>query len=130
MLQDMQTAYHAGAKYIVVFDYPETNPYGILTSDQFSAMENFWSQMHSSLNGTFGTLNAQAAFVLPQDYGWGVRTPTDKIWGIWNSDALSPTIWSNLNQLLSVYGLRLDIIYNDTAFNFQEKYSKIYYWNT
>ena len=46
MLADMLTAYHAGAKYIVVFNYPtypSTNPYGILTSDQFNAMKNFWN---------------------------------------------------------------------------------------
>ena len=129
MLQNMLTAYRAGAKYIVIFNYPETNPYGNLTPDQFSAMEEFWDQTHSSQNSTFGTANAQAALVLPEDYGWGMRTPTDKIWGIWNSDALSPVIWNKMNQLLSTYGLRLDIIYNDTAFNLEEKYSRIYYWN-
>jgi hypothetical protein len=67
------------------------------------------------------------ALVLPKDYGWGMRTPNDKIWGLWNSDALSPIIWTKMNQLLNTYGLRLDIIYNDTTFNFEEKYSKIYY---
>ena len=50
MLTDMLTAYRAGAKYIIVFNYPtypETNPYGILTEDQFDAMKNFWNQIHS-----------------------------------------------------------------------------------
>jgi hypothetical protein len=130
MLQDMLTAYHAGAKYIVVFDYPiypYANPYGILTEDQFDAMKDFWNQIHSGQGSTFGTTNAQVALVLPKDYGWGMRTPNDKIWGLWNSDALSPIIWTKMNQLLNTYGLRLDIIYNDTTFNFEEKYSKIYY---
>lgn len=130
MLQDMLNAYHAGAKYIVIFNYPETNSYGNLTPDQFRAMQEFWSQTKSNLKNTFGTASAQVAFVLPADYGWGLRTPTDKIWGIWNADAISPIIWTNMNQLLSTYGLRLDIIYNDTAFNFAGKYSKIYPWNT
>ena len=132
MLQDMLTAYHAGAKYIAVFNYPtypNTNPCGILTEDQFEAMKNFWNQINSNQKSTFGTANAQAALVLPNDYGWGMRTSTDKIWGLWNSDALSPVIWSKMNQLLNTYGLRLDIIYNDTAFNFEGKYSDIYYWN-
>jgi hypothetical protein len=132
MLQEMLTAYYAGAKYIVVFDYPvypEANPYGILTQDQFDAMKDFWNQIHSEQGSAFGTANAQAALVLPKDYGWGMRTPNDKIWGLWNSDALSPLIWTNMNQLLNTYGLRLDIIYNDTTFNFEEKYSRIYYWN-
>jgi hypothetical protein len=35
-----------------------------------------------------------------------------------------------MSQLLKSYGLRLDIIYNDTTFNFEGKYSKIYYSNT
>lgn len=112
MLQDVLTAYHAGAKYIVIFNYPtypSTNPYGILTEDQFEAMKDFWNQINSNQKSTFGTANAQAALVLPNDYGWGMRTSTDKIWGLWNSDALSPVIWSKMNQLLNTYGLRLDI---------------------
>ena len=98
MLQDMLTAYHAGAKYIAVFNYPtypNTNPYGILTEDQFKAMENFWNQIHSNQKSTFGTANAQVALVLPKDYGWGMRTPTDQIWGLWNADSLSPVIWND-----------------------------------
>jgi len=35
-----------------------------------------------------------------------------------------------MNQLINEYGLRLDIIYNDATFTFEEKYTKIYYWNT
>jgi len=133
LLQDMITAYHAGAKYIVVFNYstyPETNPYGILTDDQFNAMKDFWRQIHSGQASSFGSTKAEVALVLPENYGWGMRTPTDKIWGLWNSDANSPAIWTKTNQLLETYGLKLDIIYNDTAFNFEEKYSNIYYWDS
>src|SRR3990170_3192357 len=39
--QDMVTAYNAGAKYVIVFDYPQypaDNQYGILTDEHFSAM--------------------------------------------------------------------------------------------
>ena len=129
MLEDMQTAYQAGAKYIVVFNYPETNQYGNLTADQFDSMQTFWNQVHSIQKNTFGTANAEAALVLPKDYGWGMRNPDDDIWGNWSADALSPIIWSEINQLVSSYGLRLDIIYNDTSFNFAGKYSEIYYWN-
>ncbi len=133
LLQDMFTAYHAGAKYIVVFNYPtypETNPYGILTDDQFNAMKDFWRQIHSGQANSFGSTKAEVALVLPENYGWGMRTLTDKIWGLWKSDANSPAIWTKTNQLLETYGLKLDIIYNDTAFNFEEKYSNIYYWDS
>jgi hypothetical protein len=130
MLQDMLTAYHAGAKFIVVFNYPvypETNPYGILTEDQFDAMKDFWNQTHSGQKSTFGTANAQVALVLPKDYGWGMRNSTDKIWGLWDSDSLSPLVWAKTNELLKMYELKLDVIYNDTSFDFNGKYSKIYY---
>jgi hypothetical protein len=133
MLQDMLMAYHAGAKYIVVFNYqifPNTNQSGMLTEDQYAAMESFWAQIHSTQKNTFATSNAQVALVLPKDYGWGMRTETDKIWGLWNSDALSPVIWAKINQEVNAYGLRLGIVYNDTSFNLTGKYSTIYYWNT
>jgi hypothetical protein len=133
MLQDMLTSYHAGAKYIVIFNYPTypaNNPYGALTEDQFAAMKSFWNQIHSSQKSEFGSASAQVALVLPNDYGWGMRSPTDKIWGLWNSDALSPIIWNSINRLLNTYGLRLDIIYNDTSFNFEANYTTIYDWNT
>lgn len=129
MLSDMQTAYQAGANYIAVFNYPETNQYGNLTTEQFNAMQTFWSQIHENQKNTFGTANAQAALVLPKDYGWGMRNPNDDIWGNWNTDALSPIIWNQINHLIGIHGLRLDIIYNDTNFNFAQKYSEIYYWN-
>ena len=133
MLQDMLMAYHAGAKYIVVFNYqldPTTNQSIPLTDGQLAAMESFWTQIHSTQKNTFATANAQAALVLPKDYGWGMRSETDKIWGLWNADALSPVIWTKINQEVNAYGLRLDIVYNDTSFNLTGKYSTIYYWNT
>jgi hypothetical protein len=70
------------------------------------------------------------AFVLPKDYGWGMRRLEDRIWGLWGPDELSQQIWDNMNKLIDMYGLRLDIIYNDTSFDFTEKYSEIYYWNS
>lgn len=132
LLQDMLQAYKAGAKYIVIFNYPtypESNPYGILTEDQFRAMENFWKQIHSTQKNSFGSIEGEAAFVLPKNYGWGMRNPGDRIWGLWNSDSLSATLWNQKDQLIKTYGLSLDIIYDDTTFNFNEKYSTIFFWN-
>ena len=73
---------------------------------------------------------SQAAFVLPKDYGWGMRSPEDRIWGLWPSDDLSPVIWENMNKLIDRYGLKLDIIYDDPQFNFEDKYSHVYSWNS
>jgi hypothetical protein len=130
MLHDMLNAYYAGAKYIVVFNYPKTNDYGILTEDQFTAMKDFWNQIHSEQKSMFGTANGEVAFVLPKDYGWGMRNPYDKIWGLWPPDNISSIIWNNMNHLIKTCGLRLDIIYNDAKFSFEGKYSKIIEWNS
>jgi hypothetical protein len=125
----MVAAYNAGAKYITIFDYPynSTNPYGILTDDHFQALQQFWDQVVTK--STPSAANARAALVLPNDYGWGMRSPIDKIWGFWGPDSKSPLIWNNTQTLLNKYGLRLDIVYDDSNFPIQGNYSKIYYWN-
>jgi hypothetical protein len=128
--QDMINAYTAGAKYVIVFNYPEHpegNEYGILTDEHFLAMKQFWNYINSETE--IEKINAQVAYVLPKDYGWGMRTPNDKIWGIWDADEKSPVIWDNLNKLETKYGLKLDIIYEDPNYNPEEKYSKVYQWN-
>ncbi len=133
ILQDMLTAYQSGAKYVIVFNYPrypETNLYGILAEDHFTAMQTFWNQIHDSPRSASGKTVGQVAFVLPKNYGWGMRNPNDRIWGFWGPDDLSPLIWENMNKLITKYGLKLDIIYDDPHFNFKEKYLRIYFWNS
>jgi hypothetical protein len=135
ILQDMLAAYSAGAKYVVVFNYSndtensQTNPYGTLTQEHFAAMERFWSYVHSYPREIYGKVNGQVAFVLPKDYGWGMRSVEDNIWGLWPADEKAPLILENMNKLITKYGLKLDIVYDDVRFNFAEKYSKVYFWN-
>jgi hypothetical protein len=132
IFQDMLTAYRSGAKYVVVFNYPkhpDTNPYGILTREHFTAMEQFWTYIHAYPRNILGKVDAQVAFVLPKDYGWGMRNVDDKIWGLWPADEKAPLIWENMNKLITRYGLGLDIIYDDVRFNYREKYSQVYLWN-
>src|SRR5208283_797775 len=115
MLQDMLTSYHAGANYIVVFDYPTypaTNPYGILSQDQFNAMENFWNQIHGNPS-SFDSSKAQVAYVVPENYGFGFRNPDDTIWGLFPADGLSSKIWNDTEFLLGKYGTNLNIIYDE-----------------
>ena len=126
----MVTSYNAGAEYITIFDYPYNstdNPYGVMTDEHFQALEKFWNQVVTKSSPN--SVQAQAALVLPKDYGWGMRSVDDKIWGFWGPDDKSPLIWNNTQTLLNKYGLRLDIIYDDPAFPLQGNYSKIYYWN-
>jgi len=134
--QDMLTAYRAGAKYVIVFNYPkypETNQYGILTEEHFTAMKQFWNYVHA-YPYMYGKVDGQVAFVLPKDYGWGMRRTQyireDKIWGFWPEDKKMQLIGENMAILINKYDLKLDIIYDDPQFNFEEKYSEIYFWNS
>ena len=130
MLQAMNTAYYSGAKYLIVFNYPQINPYGALTEEHFAAMEKFWDCIHRFPGNLLEKVDGQVALVLPKDYGWGMRNPDDKIWGLWLPDDLSPLIGEKIATLISKYGLKLDIVYDDPQFNFTEKYQKIYFWNS
>lgn len=134
---DMVSAYSAGAKYVVVFNYPkypETNPYGILSEEHLAAMEQFWNHVNTTPRDAGRKVNGEVALVLPKDYGWGMRRTAyitqDKIWGLWPEDEKAPFILSNMNKLLNKYGLNLDIIYNDERFDSKSKYSKVYSWNS
>jgi hypothetical protein len=130
LFEDLVTAYKARAKYIIVFNYPKLNEYGILTEEHFTAMKEFWNLLQRSPKTLGERVNGQVAYVLPKDYGWGMRGPDDKIWGIWPPDELSPKIWEDINKLIANYGLKLDIIYEDPRFDFRTKYAKIYLWNS
>jgi hypothetical protein len=125
--EDMTTAYDAGAKYVVMFDYEKENQKGILTEEHFRAMEQFWEYVSS--NSKKEKIKAQVAYILPNYYGWGMRHPDDKIWGIWDADEKSSIIWENLNKLETKYGLLLDIIYDDPQYDIKESYYQTFVWN-
>ena len=131
MLQDMRVAYEAGAKYVIIFNYP-TNPpdnaYGILTDEHFTAMQQFWDYMQHHPE-EYGKTTGQAALVLPENYGWGIRHLDDRIWGYWGPDEKSQQIWDLSQDLLDQYGLALDIVYDDPNFPIADMYPDIYYWN-
>jgi hypothetical protein len=137
ILQDMMTAYRAGANYVVVFNYPrypESNQYGVLTEDHFAAMKQFWNYVHTSPIDESEKGAGRVAFVLPKDYGWGTRRSQqlveDNIWGFWPEDEKTFSIGENMYHLMNKYGLELDIIYDDSRFNFEAKYSELYFWNS
>jgi hypothetical protein len=126
----MTLAYTAGADYIAIFNYPQNdtaNPYGTLTNDHFEALRAFWNDIKTG-RVTHGSQPARAALVLPENYGWGMRRPDDKIW-YWDADELSGQIWNTSRQLIEQYGLGLDIVYVDPQYPAGGNYSRIYYWN-
>jgi hypothetical protein len=130
--EQMRTAYEAGAEYIVVFNYPviEGNIYGgVMDDDHFGALERFWNEVARNPEVVHGGVEADAALVLPRNYGWGMRNADDKIWGWWGPDDKSPQIWNISQQLLAEYGTRLDIVYDDPAFPAEGVYKTVYYWN-
>jgi hypothetical protein len=131
-LDEMLRAYKAGAKYVILFNfpqYPEDNQYGILMDEHFNAMRQFWEYI-CKYPERYGETDGQVAFVLPKDYGWGMRRSDDKIWlPKWGPDDLSPIIWENMNKLIEKHGLQLDIVYNDPRFSF-ENYCQVIFWNS
>ncbi|MGQ9539155.1 MAG: hypothetical protein ACUVTE_06220 [Candidatus Bathycorpusculaceae bacterium] len=124
LFDDLVTAYKAGAKYIIIFNYPKLNEYGVLTEEHFNVIKEFWNLLQNSPKTLGEKVTGQVAYVLPRDYGWGMRSPEDKIWGIWPPDDLSQTIWSNMNKLIERYGLKLDIIYDDQGLMLKENMLK------
>jgi hypothetical protein len=130
LYDDMILAYKTGAKYVVVFDYPKIEQYGILTEDHFDALEDFWNYVNSNPQ-EHGVIRGEVAYVLPQDYGFGFRNAEDTIWGLWNADDLSQKVWDDTNTLIDQYGSRLDIVYNDAEVMdaLRSRYNKLFFWN-
>jgi len=130
LYDDMVLAYQTGANYIAVFNYPETGPYGLLTEEHFIAIKQFKNFV--SNNPRNQTSNIQnLAYGLPKNYGWGMRNPTDKIWGVWEIDDKSPIIWSSLNDFVEKYGYDFDIVYDSywTSLFAKQHYDTLIWWN-
>ncbi len=109
LYQDMVTAYDAGAKYVMVFNYPQLGPYGLLSEEHFRAIQNFRNYVaQTPQNKTSNT--EKVAYVLPDNYGWGFRRPDDTIWGVWPADNESQVIWNRAAALEAKYGDNFDII--------------------
>jgi len=126
----LRQAYEAGAKYLVVFNYPTypaNNPYGTLQEEHFEALQKLWTDTINNQSVVNDGIEAEVALVLPQNYGWGMRNPQDNIWGLWQADTTSPQVWNSLQSALTTYGMRLDIVYNDSSYPVAGKYGKIIY---
>ena len=129
LYEDLKLAYDNGAKYMIVFNYPKIGPYGALTEEHFDALKKFWEYSHSNPQN-FGSTKANLAYVLPKDYGFGLRSAEDTIWGLFPADELSSKVWDDVNKLISQYGAEFDIIYNDVEFqSISNCYSMVIFWN-
>jgi hypothetical protein len=129
---DLALAYSAGAKYTVVFSYAPTNTtnYGILTEKHFEALKSFWNSLHNN-PASFSVNSPTVAYVVPSDYGFGFRSPNDRVWGLFSSDNQSQKIYNDVSFLTTKYGARLNILYDDPAIIMPllHNYTIVYFWN-
>ena len=138
LYHDMVLAYQNGAKYIIVFNspgfdddgaHPPLTEYGALTSQHLEKMQQFWNYLQTQPKTD--NYPANTAYVLPSDYGSGLRGPEDKIWGKWEADSISPQILSDIDLLLQTHVLYLDIVYETQIGNtpINLPYDKLLFWN-
>jgi hypothetical protein len=130
ILSQMRTAYEAGAKYFVLFNYYEDgdNPYGTMQPEHFQALENFWNNVIKNPQIIQGSIQADSVLVLPKNYGWGMRRSEDIIWGIFKADNQTLRLWDLMQSVLENHDLKIDIVFEDTAFPLTEDYQHIYNW--
>lgn len=131
LYNDMILAYNNGANYVLVFNYPygSNSTYGILKEEHLEALRKFWN--HTNYNHPASDdFSGRVAYVLPKNYGYGFRGPNDKIWGLWEADALSKEIIPDLSNQMEHYGNKLDIIYDDGLEPSNTNvYNKFIFWN-
>jgi hypothetical protein len=134
LYNDLSLAYGAGATYAIVFSYSPQNitDYGTLTQDHFEALQKFWTTIHTNPS-SFLPNPAEAAYVVPADFGFGFRNSSDTIWGLFPADnyTLTQKIWNDTQILLTRYNGKLNIIYDyppviEPTLN---NYAKVFYWN-
>jgi hypothetical protein len=130
LYKDLVLAYENGAKYILVFDSNKNYTQGILREEHLAALKQFWQFVQNNPREN-SSISDKVAYVLPEDYGYGFRGPSDKIWGLWEADNLADQICKTLGSLMEEYGAKLDIIYDEGLEpNNTYEYSKLFFWNS
>ncbi len=127
--QQMCQAYENGAKYIAIFNYsPDMQgAYGTLQDEHFQALQRFWTDEVNNPNVIRGQVKADTAFVLPNDFGSGLRKQQDIVWGLWQPTQQEQQVWLQLQNALATYGQKLDIVYYDSVHPASDAYSKLVY---
>jgi len=127
---DMVLAYNSGATYIAIYDSSQNYTSTTLTTpNDFNALKEFWNYMQQNFD-KHGSLKADTAVVLPQDYGFGFGSPHDSVWQYHQATYWSQKMYSDITNLINQYKSNIDIVYSDPQFqsSIQSKYSKILYW--
>ena len=130
---DLVLAYDSGARYAVVFNYPEIDgtKLGTLTQEHFNALKDFHSYVssHPPRDGDYH--NVKTAYVLPADYGFGFRYPQDSIWGLWPSNNTAQQIYNDVDGLIAQQSTDFDVIceYPNLVSDAAGRYNTLIYWN-
>ncbi len=130
LYKDMVFAYDNGAKYIVIFDSDPKWTQDVLQPDQLTAMQQFWQYIKNHPR-PISPVSDRSAYVLPQDYAYGFRSPTeDRIWGLWSNDSLTLAVSMSMASLFQIFGKNLDIIYPSILYTPESVgYKMVVYWN-
>jgi hypothetical protein len=127
LYEDLVLAYSNGAKYIIVFNFPtNVTEYGLLTRGHLDSMRSFWGYTNHVPQPKPAL---EAAYVLPEDYGYGFRGPDDTLWGLWGPDSLSAMVWNDANRLITTYDKKIDIIYYTEDPEKEHRYERLTFWN-
>jgi hypothetical protein len=131
LYNDMVLAYNSGAKYIIVFNYnPQNGTNGLLAQEHFDALNQFKSYVSKTPQESSSNTQ-RLAYVLPSNYGWGLRSPNDNIWGVWSPDNQSQQVWNGVTKMIQQYNSTFDIVYQSawTRLFAKQHYDTLIYWN-
>jgi hypothetical protein len=130
MYENLKLSYQSGAEYAVAFNYaPDANGTGLLQNEHYSAIQRSWTDIIQNPE-TSNNITIKDALVLPADYGWGMRSINDTIWGLWQPDDKAHQIWSTIQNLLSTKEGKIDIVYEVLPSQVNYKYAHVHYWNS
>lgn len=129
LFNDLTLAYSSGAKYSIVFSYPNITAYGTLKEEHFEALQKFWVTLHTNPQRLLET-QSRVAYVVPADCGFGFRNANDSVWGQFPADSSFQKINYDTQTLIGKYGASLNILYDGPETKAKLPiYTAVYYYN-
>jgi hypothetical protein len=131
VLNQLESAYQCGAKYLIVFDYytQDSGALGTMQEEHFEALETFWHNDIIAQPDSRGSIKADTALVFPKNYAWGSRWAEDKIWGIFPADEQTQQLWELMQTTFSKHGLKTNVVFDDAGYPLPTSISNIYAHN-
>ena len=96
-----------------------------------TALISFWNYSSSYERVDTDYKNVKTAYVLPADYGFGFRNPSDTVWGLWSGDSQTRSIYSDVDNLIRQKGANFDIVcdYPTLMADAKGRYEELIFWN-